>query len=371
MAHIAYPSTPNFKNFKTDYARALDWQPSEDDPSLASETQTPRKRPPTRATFFGTVKLHGTNASIVFGNGKKINPQIQSRSWIIESGKKDNLGTYALLSKAPLSSLVDQILAVRGQDEKFREIYIAGEIAGRGVQKGIAIVALEPFFAIFNVRIDGQWADMRQYKSCSLPEHRIFNIAQYKTFEVDIDFRESTAAVHERMNQYTAEVYETCPFGAAFVDNTGKQVSGRGEGIVWTMVRSPFMDESNVREFDDTILVNFKTKGESFVTTSAPKEKKNVDPEIGRAVAQFADYALAERRFEQGVEYLEGEQERQGKPRAGYDIRLTGAFIKWVVDDTIKEERNEMENLGVPEKEIKKEVGERAKLWYTRKCNEG
>lgn len=52
------------------------------------------------------------------------------------------LGTYALLSKAPLSSLVDQILAVRGQSH-FQEIYIAGEIAGRGVQKGVALVAIE------------------------------------------------------------------------------------------------------------------------------------------------------------------------------------------------------------------------------------
>lgn len=56
---------------------------------------------------------------------------------------QDNCGTYALLSKAPLSSLVEQILAVRGQGDSFQEIYICGEIAGKGVQKGVAIVALE------------------------------------------------------------------------------------------------------------------------------------------------------------------------------------------------------------------------------------
>ncbi|KAJ6501056.1 hypothetical protein C8R47DRAFT_1255458 [Mycena vitilis] len=127
MAHIAYPSTPNFKNFKTDYVYALDRDRAED----ALEAQ-PHKRPPTKATFFGTVKLHGTNATVVFGNGRKVNPQIQSRSWVITDNKKDNCGTFALLSEAPLSALVDQILAVRDEGPKFREIYIAGEIAGKG-----------------------------------------------------------------------------------------------------------------------------------------------------------------------------------------------------------------------------------------------
>jgi hypothetical protein len=173
------------------------------------------------------------------------------------------------------------------------------------------------------------------------------------------------------MNQYTEEVCEACPFGGAFVDAAGKPVTGPGEGIVWTMVRSPYMDEGEDREFDDTFLVNFKTKGENFATTSrAPKELKNADPNAAHLAAQFADYALAERRFEQGIEYLEGEQARQGLPISGYDIKLTGAFIKWVTEDAIKEERNEMVRLGVAEKDAKRELGARAKLWYARKCRD-
>ncbi|KAJ7773243.1 hypothetical protein B0H16DRAFT_1230799, partial [Mycena metata] len=351
-AHIAYPSTPNFQNFKADYVHALDRRP-EDEDAESSDVFASRKRPPTRATFVGTVKLHGTNATIVFNDGDKHHPQIQSRSWILTDTKKDNCGTYALLSKAPLASLVDQILAIHG-DTTFREVFIAGEVAGKGVQKGVAITALERFFAIFNIRIDGRWVDMRQYKTCGLPDHRIYNVAQYKAFEVDIDFRQPTAEVHERMNQYTTEVYDKCPFSATFVDGRGQPISGRGEGIVWTMVRSPFMDEDEDREFDDTFLCNFKTKGEQFsATANAPKEPKVLNPVLADAVVQFVDYALAERRLEQGIEYLEGEQAREGKPIAGFNIKLTGAFMKWVTEDTIKEERNEMERLGVPEKDAK------------------
>ncbi|KAK7033112.1 glycoside hydrolase family 5 protein [Favolaschia claudopus] len=361
MAHIAYPSTPNFRNFNTDYVRALDWK--RDSTSTNVDTSSvvaasPSQLPPTRATFIGLVKLHGTNATVVFRNGNKHDAQIQARSWIIEDTKKDNCGTYALLSRAPLSSLVEQILAVRGAGDHFEEIYICGEVAGKGVQKGVAITLMERFFAIFNIRIDGSWVDMRRYKNCYLPEHRIYNLAQYKTFEVDIDFRAPTTAVHDLMNQYTAEVYELCPFGAAFTDDTGNPVSGRGEGIVWTMVRTPYMDESDDRQFDDTVLVNFKTKGEKFAAVAhAPKETKNVDPAAASAAEAFADYALAERRYEQGVEYLESEQAREGQPINGYDYKLTGAFIKWVTNDAIKEERNEMERLGVPERDARRVIG--------------
>ncbi|KAJ7127014.1 hypothetical protein C8R44DRAFT_874108 [Mycena epipterygia] len=366
MAHIAYPSTPNFKNFRTNYISGLDRRHQNADAANPEVSPTPQKPPPpTKATFLGTVKLHGTNATVVFQNGRKAHPQIQSRSWVIESAQKDNLGTFALLSAAPLSSLVDQILAVRDQGSHFEEIYICGEVAGRGVQKGVAIVSLQRFFAIFNIRIDGHWVDMRRYKSCSLPEHRIYNVAQYKTFEVDIDFRESTTAVLELMYKYTAEVYEACPFGAAFVDDAGEQITGPGEGIVWTMVGSPFMD----REFDDTVLWNFKTKGDKFNATIRDPTRA-VNQAVASAVAQFADYALAERRFEQGIEYLEGEQARQGKPIDGYDVKLTGAFINWVSQDAMKEEKNEMDRLGVPEREARRELGFRAKQWYARKCRD-
>ncbi|KAF7312287.1 Glycoside hydrolase family 5 protein [Mycena indigotica] len=348
MTHVPYPSTPGFNNFKVDYVRALD-RAMGDGP-----------RPPTRATFFGTVKLHGSNATIVFRNGNKTAAQIQSRSWIIESTKKDNCGTFALLSKAPLHRLVEQILKTRQQGDAFTEIYICGEIAGKGVQKGVAITQLERFFAIFNIRVDGHWVDLRQYKDCALPEHRIYNVAQYKTFEVDIDFRAPTTQVHDLMQKYTAEVYLECPFGHAFVDAAGKSVSGNGEGIVWTMVRSPFLDEENGRGFDDTLLCNFKTKGETFSTT-AYQPKAKIDPAMAELASDFAKYALGERRLEQGIEYLESEQAREGQPQDGYNLKLTGAFIKFVTEDAIREERNEMLRLGVAEKDAKREVGARAK----------
>ncbi|CAK5283779.1 unnamed protein product [Mycena citricolor] len=347
MAHVAYPSTPNFKNCKSNYDRS---KAAANDlsvtPDSESSTDLLPKRHPSRGTFLGTVKLHGTNATIVFSHGSKT-PQIQARSWIIQSTSKDNSGTFALLSKIPLSQLVDQILAVQGCGNAFDEIYVCGEIAGRGVQRGVAITQLE-------------------YKSCALPGYRLYNIAQYKTFEIDIDFdsEESTTEANTLMNELTAEVCAQCPFAGAF-EKDGQQIVGAGEGIVWTMV------SSGTDEFDDTLLVNFKTKGDQFSTVlRPPKNKKSLGLELPEACTEFADYALGERRMEQGIEYLEGEQARQGLPIAGIDIRLIGPFIKWVVDDAIREERNEMERLSIEERDAKKVLGARVRAWYMRKCNE-
>ncbi|KAF7316858.1 Glycoside hydrolase family 5 protein [Mycena chlorophos] len=364
MAHVPYQSTPNFQAF----VKTLKAAERPLDPELGASSTL---RPPRHATFFGTVKLHGTNATVVFRNSDKRTAQIQSRSWIIQSTKKDNCGTYALLSKAPLHQLVDAILAKRGKGDAFDEVYICGEVAGKGVQKGVAITQIERFFAIFNIRVDGTWLDMRDFKDIALPEHRIFNVAQYKTYQVDIDFTASTAEVYALMQKYTMEVCEECPFGSAFVDAAGKKISGTGEGIVWTMVRSPYLDESEGRGFDDTLLCNFKTKGEAFATTAyAPKATAHLSPTQAAAAVEFATYALGERRLEQGIEYLESEQAREGLPMNGYDFKLTGAFLRWVMEDVLKEERHEMERLGVAEKDAKRELGALAKGWFLKKCGE-
>jgi len=184
---------------------------------------------------------------------------------------------------------------------------------------------------------------------------------------VQIDFEKDTTAVGDEMKKYTTEVYNECPFSAAFVDAAGNHISGPGEGIVWTMVRPK--DTSDIEEghlFDDTMLWNFKTKGEGFSTARAPREPKNKPTD---AVVQFAEYALAERRFEQGIEFLEQEQARTGKGTKGvYNQKLMGAFIKWVSEDAIKEERNEMEQMNVSEKDARRELGNRARQWYIAKC---
>ncbi|EJD46960.1 hypothetical protein AURDEDRAFT_151466 [Auricularia subglabra TFB-10046 SS5] len=338
-AFVAYPSTPAFAAFRKDYVFAL----------KAAADGTAATRLPSRAKFLGTVKLHGTNATVVFRKNNKRAPQFQSRSRVIDA-KTDNCGTVAHLSLAPLHELVGQILRVSGA-KTFEEIMVAGEVAGVGIQKGVAIAHIPRLFAIFNIRIDGVWVDMRRYAAVSLPAHRIFNLAAWPTYEVEIDFTLATNDVNVRMMSLTDDVVRECPVGHALASEAlqtkGKQpIIWAGEGIVWTLVESL---EDGVG-FDRSRLYNFKTKGKAFSTTAhAPKLLPSADA-VAKAQA-FAQYALAERRFEQGIEFVEEELALVGKKgESPYQFEMFSKFAKWVLEDAIREERYKMEEMGVDEK---------------------
>lgn len=352
-AFVAYPSTPAFAPFRKDYISGR----------LAAAEGTTAKQLPSRAKFLGTVKLHGTNATVVFRNNDKRTPQIQSRSRVIDA-KKDNCGTVAHLSPAPLHELVDQILEMSGA-ETFEEIMVAGEMAGLGIQKGVAIAHVPRLFAIFNIRIDNSWVDMRRYASVALPAYRIFNLAAWPTYEVDIDFTLAADVVNARMMALTDDVVRECPVGHALAaeaqQGKGKQpIIWAGEGIVWTLVES--LDDSV--QLDRSRLYNFKTKGKAFSTTAhAPKLPPPADA-VAKAQA-FAEYALAERRLEQGIEFVEDELVVAGrKGESPYQFEMFSKFAKWVLEDALREEGYKMEEMGANEKLARKHMYDHIKAWF-------
>ena len=311
------------------------------------------------------------------------------------------MGAAGFLSKAPLRPLIDEIMRIYEQED-FTEVLIAGEWAGEGIQKGIALSSLPRFYAIFNIRIDGHWVDLRKYTTVHSPEHRIYNIINFTTYSMDIDFQTDTSAIIAQMEKLTNAVATKCPVGVELKDDLSSlmaalDVSGSkkkepasvstGEGIVWTLVPEPPFD---------TTLYNFKMKSEQFLTSAkAPnvgrsrelakardfadfnvKKKSGQSltsaktPNVGRSgqlakARDFADFALAERRYEQGVEYL---QEVGKDPK---DTKNLGEFARWVTNDVIKEEGWRMEEMSTNEQDVRKVVAERARAWYLRWRREG
>ncbi|KAG8836810.1 hypothetical protein FRB91_008468 [Serendipita sp. 411] len=271
MAFVAYPATPDFARFRRELSKVT--------------VNYPRK-----GIFFGTVKLHGTNATIVVTPSSIESPQYQSRNKIIAIGD-DNAGTSRFLSKVPIATLVDQILSVRGVVD-FEEIYICGEFAGKGIQKGVGVSSLNHFFAIFNIRVDGHWVDLRQYRKVHLPDHGVYNLANFETYEVEVDLEDAEAIQDalDRMKAYTLDVVEICPVAAeiaklrtTMASSAKNQTWTGGEGIVWTLVPTP--------EFD-TQLLNFKTKGDQFhPTTTQSAQPSRVVDDSGHVEA-FVDFAL-------------------------------------------------------------------------------
>lgn len=237
----------------------------------------------------------------------------------------------------------------------FKEIMIAGELCGKGIQKGVAITNMERFFCIFNIRIDGQWVDMAHYASVHIPEKRVFNIMNYPTFEVEINIRNDTKAVYKQLMSYTVEVGTKCPFAASFADPGGEPIVGGGEGIVWTLIPDDHHHPSLRSE-----LVNFKTKAEVFMTTSK-QPKVPVTAEAAVRATKFVDYAVNERRLEQGVEYiLEMKKEVEKKN--------LGEFVKWVTQDTLREEGEVMKEMGADEKVVRRMISNKARLFWLDRC---
>src|SRR4051794_29039037 len=65
---------------------------------------------------------------------------------------------------------------------------IAGEFAGQGIQKGVGVSGLERFYVIFGLRLDGLWMPPSVWREIGVEGGRIFNIFDFQTFKVTIDF---------------------------------------------------------------------------------------------------------------------------------------------------------------------------------------
>lgn len=235
---------------------------------------------------------------------------------------------------------------------------IAGEIAGRGIYRNVAINRLPRFFCIFNIRVDGVWVDMRDYASVSLPAEHIYNIMNWPTWEVVIDFLrdDATAAASTWLQTLTEEVERECPFAASFLDSRGNKISGTGEGLVWTLI--PFAGEPWPPR--RTQLCHFKTKGARFEVVSRIKPTPPDNADAVQLARVFVDYAIAEARFEQGIEYLKEMGLLQLGPKAR---SCTPHFVKWVETDVIEEEWEKMVEMGAEEQKVRNVIGVRAREW--------
>ncbi len=169
----------------------------------------------------------------------------------------------------------------------------------------------------------------------------IYNIEDFETFELDIDFNRPDLAQNKIVELVDA-VEQECPVGKAFGrtqdDNTV------GEGIVWT------------GWYKDT-LHRFKTKGKkhsiSKVKTVAP-----IDTEKLNSIHEFVDYAVTENRLAQAVEQVFTVESKEPV------IQGMGDFLRWLVNDIAKEEMDVMSENGLEPKDVNKHISTKARQWF-------
>lgn len=344
--HIMFPS---IEQFRTTVKKVSD---------RAGIAQIPR---PT-INFTGTVKLHGTNAAVSCSLLNTKHCWAQSRSNVI-TPDDDNAGFAAFVERE--QSTFDALLAIAAQkhlasvdtvsDQAILSIF--GEWCGGNIQKGVALAELPKMFVVFGITVSSgtndygetlhRWFTKQQLidtmNAVELPA-TIKCILNFSTWKMAIDFA-SPELVQNQLGDITIAVEERCPVAATL------GVNGVGEGVVWSA--DPDDNPGITIRLDD---LNFKVKGEKH-SVSKVKTLASVDVEKVNSIKEFVASVVTEPRLIQGTQVLK----QQG---LAITNKNTGAFIKWVTADVIKEETDTMTANGLDMKEVMPAISRAARDWF-------
>jgi len=301
----------------------------------------PSKAAPT-IKFKGTVKLHGTNAGI--GHTKEDGLWVQSRTNIITL-ENDNYGfaRYVEDKKQTFLDLIERVRNVNSNLKPNDAVIIFGEWAGGSIQKGVGITNLEKSLFVFDVKIvpeDG--TDPYHLPSDYLrdKDHRIYNIEDFLSYEIEIDFNAPELAQNE-LADITTKVEKLCPVAKAF------GFEGVGEGVVWCAT----VDGHDYR---------FKVKGDKH-SVSKVKTLAPVDTEKLNSINEFIEYAATENRLEQGLGIV--------FPDGVLGQNKTGEIIKWVTSDIFAEEKDTLEANGLEMRDVGKALSTKVRRMFFDKLN--
>lgn len=173
--------------------------------------------------YEGTVKLHGTNASIVF-NCQTEELVYQSRERELTLGR-DNAG-FMLVMKQYEDVFISFFRSIRDTLDIGSDSIVAyGEWCGSGIQKGVALSELPKMFVIFNIKLVsngiGVWYKLNNFN----PEDRnilhdvgIKFIDEFPTYKISIDFSRPDRSQQELID-ITNQVEEECPVGKKFFNS--------------------------------------------------------------------------------------------------------------------------------------------------------
>ena len=338
---IKYPKIGQFREVIRNVAHETAYQGEDEDGNPIMDRTLPLPTLPYR----GTVKLHGSNASVVISKDAIV---AQSRNRVL-SVESDNAGfamfALGVVGQDVWRELATRLLLKEGETPGDDPVIIYGEWCGGNVQGGVALEKLPKMFVVFGVKIgpedERRWVDIRPSGSLNLDDEKIYSIydERFPVYDLDINF-ESPELSRNKMIEITIAVEECCPVGKAL------GAEGIGEGVVWSCA-SPGLNNPGYW---------FKVKGEKH-SASKVKTLAPVDIELVKSVNEFVDRTLTENRCNQGIEYLK---------EHGLELtqKSTGEFIKWIVGDCIREELDTLVESGLDGKAVAKPLGGAARDWF-------
>lgn len=325
----------------------------------------------------GTVKLHGTHADILYDltpsdlelaqnlhsqkqrasgteNHKLAGVRFQSRNLELTLGSENCGFPKELLHQTAHLHTLKTLLLHRFRTTHpsvsillSHPLLVAGEWIGSGVQRGVAVAQLTKRLVILSIALNGQWLNDALFADIEIPEAGIYNVRRAGTYKVQLSLENRPLndddSVLREMQDRAEQVMACCPFAATF------GVEGKGEGVVWKVDEDAWRGETALW---------FKTKGEGFDRRTtrekmSAEERSKLDggKKLEKARAkELAEMWVTDRRVEQGFEFL---AEKGIKIPGKANVR---AFIEWVRDDVLVEERIEIQEAGVQETALKSEI---------------
>ncbi len=314
-----YPSIEQFRNVIRTVKSIHDYQgkDEEGEPIYKHISNYPILK------FQGTVKLHGTNAGIVkYSDGRL---EFQSRERVL-SLDDDNAGFMNTMMSKDLEFLFSGF-----KSNEYIAIY--GEWCGGNIQKGVAINGVDKMFVIFGIKVDDVWVELQPHIQDN-PKN-IYNILQFPTYEIDIDFNTPELS-QNKLIEMTIAVEECCPVGKFF------DKEGIGEGIVFTCTTNQDL--------------KFKSKGEKHSVTKV-KTLNAIDVESVESINGFVESVVSENRLKQGISFF-------NENNIAVESKNTGEFLRWIVTDVLKEEKDTLEASGLDEKKVKNAIVTKARVWF-------
>jgi hypothetical protein len=290
--------------------------------------------------YYGRVKLHGTNSSIVFLSDGSF--YCQSRTRVIKVGDdNDGFAAYVGQNIDRIRHALDMVAA-----PDLTTVFY-GEWCGGNIQSGVAINQLPKMFVVFAIARLMPLRIQYQYRNLDLiidPMINLYNTALFGTWDVEIDFNQPHLA-QNKLVEFTQQVEACCPVGKYF------GVDGIGEGLV-------FLNSINNSELE---IFSFKSKGEEH-SKSPVKTIGVVDvvklAEIDKLVEYLLYHNQLEDRPTQAIRMLK---------EAGYSMTsMTDmkVYIDWVKADIMSENLPEIEESGLTIKEVMSSCTNRAKTDY-------
>jgi hypothetical protein len=344
MKQISYPKIGQFRNVITTLSRISSFKGMDVNGNPIYDETAPKPK----IKFKGTVKIHGTNAGVCYNAKDGIYTQSRNNPFDMEKMPDSHMGFTFFVKKniETFGAFFDEIIKANDIDPEVFTVSIYGEWAGKGIQKGVAVSELDKAFYLFGVKIskpsdpefDAYWVDYTPYSD---NENRIFNIDEFGTYEVEVDFGMPQMASN-KFSELTIAVEDECPVGKHF------GVSGVGEGIVW------------VADFNGS-QHRFKVKGEKH-SVSKVKTLAPVDTEKLNSIKDFVQYAATENRFNQGVKEVFGEEAPV--------IQKMGDLIRWVVNDIMSEEIDTMAKNNLEPKDVNKYISNEVRAMFQKLLNE-